>query len=106
MNRITTMLVAAVFASLPIPLSAQTENPRGIYKMVKLVGNLGEIDAPFEQYKICSDSITLTMSVMGSQFRIYDNDHQVFNHTGSLPPEGDAGKNRNLSMTAIPPISV
>lgn len=56
MNKITTMLVATVFASQPISLAAQTENPRGIYKMVKLVGNLGEIDAPFEQYKICSDS--------------------------------------------------
>lgn len=95
MNKIATMLVAAVFASLQ-SLSAQTENPRGIYRMVKLVGNLGEIDAPFEQYKICSDSITLTISVMGSQFRIFDNDHQVFNHTGSLPPEGDAGKNLKL----------
>ena len=35
---------------------AQKENPRGTYKMTKLTGRGGvEIDAPFDQYKICED---------------------------------------------------
>ena len=51
MNRTTKMLMAAAFISLPIIAKAQTENPRGIYKMTTLTGKMGEVKAPFEQYK-------------------------------------------------------
>lgn len=64
---------------------AQTENPRGIYKMTTLTGNLGEINAPFDQYKICTDSVTLHLHVHGDRFLIKDNDHQIFNYTGPNP---------------------
>ena len=43
-------------------LKAQTENPRGIYKMTTLTGKQGEVKAPFEQYKICTDSVTLMVT--------------------------------------------
>ena len=82
MNKTMTLLMAAAFLSLPVMSDAQTENPRGIYKMMTLTGKQGEIKAPFDQYKICTDSVTLMFSVQGATFQIGDNDHKVFNYTG------------------------
>ena len=84
------MLMAAALISLPIVVNAQTENPRGIYKMTALTGKMGEVKAPFEQYKICTDSVTLMVSERAAFFSISDNDHRVFNYTGDQPKsEGD-----------------
>lgn len=65
--------------------AAQTENPRGIYKMTLLTGKVGEVKAPFEQYKICTDSVTLMVSESGNVFNISNNDQKVFNYTGDQP---------------------
>ena len=85
MNRTMKMLVAAAFISLPITASAQTENPRGVYKMTTFTGKVGEMKAPIDQYKICTDSVTLMVTERAAFFSIVDNDHQVFNYTGSQP---------------------
>ena len=53
--------------------------------MTTLTGNLGEINAPFDQYKICTDSVTLHLHVHGDRFIIKNNDHQIFNYTGPNP---------------------
>ena len=45
--------ILVALASLPLTSIAQSENPRGIYKMMTLTGKLGEIPSPFDQYKIC-----------------------------------------------------
>ncbi len=66
---------------------AQTENPRGIYKMMTLTGKQGEIKAPFDQYKICTDSVTLMLSMQNTAFSISDNDHRVFVYTGEQPKD-------------------
>ena len=87
MNRTLKLLMAAAFLSLPIISNAQTENPRGIYKMMTLTGKQGEIRAPFDQYKICTDSVTLMLSVQGNAFQIQDTDHKVFNYTGDQPKD-------------------
>jgi len=89
MKRTMKMLMAAAFISLPIVVNAQTENPRGIYKMTTLTGKMGEVKAPFEQYKICTDSVTLMVSERAAFFSISDNDHRVFNYTGDLPKSED-----------------
>lgn len=84
------MLMAAALISLPIVVNAQTENPRGIYKMTTLTGKMGEVKAPLEQYKICTDSVTLMVAERAAFFAIIDNDHRVFNYTGDQPKsEGD-----------------
>lgn len=83
------MLMAAALVSLSILTNAQTENPRGIYKMTTLTGKLGEVKAPFEQYKICTDSVTLMVSARAAFFNISDNDHRVFNYTGEQPKSED-----------------
>ncbi len=87
MNSTMKLLVAAAFLSLPAMSSAQTENPRGIYKMMTLAGKQGEIKAPFDQYKICTDSVTLMLSIQGNAFQIGDNDRMVFNYTGEQPKD-------------------
>ncbi len=62
----TKAIVTMLLATLTIGATAQTENPRGIYKMTTLTGKVGEVKAPFDQYKICTDSVTLMVSVQSS----------------------------------------
>ena len=81
------LLMAAACLSLPIVSNAQTESPRGIYKMMTLTGKQGEIKAPFDQYKICTDSVTLMLNVQGTSFQIQDTDHMVFYYTGEQPKD-------------------
>lgn len=92
MKKAIILMMAVTFLSLPVVLSAQTQNPRGIYKMTTLTGKQGEIPAPFDQYKICSDSITLTLIVQDAAFQIRDTDHSALNYTGSQPKD-DNDKN-------------
>ena len=65
MTKTVKLLLAAACTFLPIIANAQMENPRGIYKMMTLTGKQGEIKAPFDQYKICTDSLTLMLYVQG-----------------------------------------
>jgi len=58
--------------------------------MMTLTGKLGEMNAPFDQYKICTDSVTLMVSVNNNAFQVSQNDNQIFNYTGDKPKtEGD-----------------
>lgn len=85
MNKRT--LVAISFVLTTAIGQAQTENPRGIYKMMTLTGKQGEIKAPFDQYKICTDSVTLMLLMRDMAFSIGDNDHKVFDYTGEQPKD-------------------
>lgn len=76
-----------LLATLTMGAAAQTENPRGIYKMITLTGRMGEVNAPFDQYKVCTDSITLIVSFKNAFFNIGDSDHKVFNYTGDQPKD-------------------
>lgn len=53
--------------------------------MTTLIGKLGEMNAPSDQYKICTDSATLQLNVIGDRFLIGNNDGQIFNYTGQHP---------------------
>ena len=81
------MLTAAALISFPLVMSAQTEDPRGIYKMITLTGKMGEVEAPFDQYKICTDSLTMMLSVQNAAFQISDTDHKVLRYTGDQPKD-------------------
>ncbi len=77
------MLIAAGAA-------AQTENPRGIYKMVSLEGKTPLVNAPFDQYKIATEDLTLTLFVQPNGiFTLEDTDKQPLNYTGSEPKTAD-----------------
>lgn len=69
---------------------AQADNPRGIYKLTGINGKDGKyFKEPFDQYKLCGDDVTLTMTAIGNSFRIYKNDSKVFNYTGPEPASAD-----------------
>ena len=80
--------ILVALASLPLTSIAQSENPRGIYKMMTLTGKQGEIPSPFDQYKICTDSISLTLNVIGNLFLI-SNKENIF-YTGNQPIPADS----------------
>ena len=84
------LILSLLFGSLAVGATAQTENPRGIYRLMTLVGKNGEVNSPFHQYKVCSDSLTL-MIVFGRNgtFSITNNDRMVFNYTGDQPKSED-----------------
>ena len=93
-TRILMMLTLLIVAAGNI--SGQTENPRGIYKMVKTTTKSGEIvEAPLDQYKLCGDSVCLMLIVNERKltassmfvFDLYSPDRQVFNYTGDRSAE-------------------
>ena len=66
---------------------ANQENPRGAYKLIDFVGRDGSTFKPVEeQYKICTDSMTLTLNVKGDKFdfSIRKGDG-IFDYTGEEP---------------------
>ena len=79
-------ILALLLVSLALGAAAQTENPRGIYKLMTLIGKNGEVNSPFHQYKICTDSLTLMVVFQRNNvFTMNNNDRQVFNYTGDQP---------------------
>ena len=62
-------------------------NPRGVYKLIDFVGRGGEtFKAMEEQYKICTDSMTLTLNVEGDKFDFsLRNGDGIFDYTGEEP---------------------
>ena len=88
-TRLIGVLSLTMFVSI-IGADAQTDNPRGIYKLVGINGKDGRyIKEPFDQYKICTDKVTLMMSINNKLYRIVNNDRKVFNYTGSEPSSPD-----------------
>ena len=80
---------------------AQTDNPRGVYKLTSLIDKEGvTIQAPFDQYKICTDSVTLMFTMQGSGFSLGKNDSQVFNYTGEKPDANNATATRIFDSNA------
>ncbi len=85
-----TTLTTILLALASLAVQAQTENPRGIYRLMTLVGKNGEVNSPFHQYKICTDSLTLMVVFQRNNvFTMNNNDHQVFNYTGDQPKSDD-----------------
>ncbi|MBO7067324.1 MAG: hypothetical protein J6W52_01395 [Bacteroidaceae bacterium] len=79
-------ILALLLVSFAVGAAAQTENPRGIYRLMTIVGKNGEVNSPFHQYKVCTDSLTLMVSFgRNGTFNINNNDHMVFNYTGDQP---------------------
>ncbi len=80
---------------------AQTENPRGIYKLTSLIDKEGlTIQAPFDQYKICMDSVTLMFTVQGGGYSLDKNDLQMFNYTGEMHDANNATATRIFDSNA------
>ncbi len=97
----THLMATAAIAIAPTLCMAQTENPRGVYKLTGLLDKYGNvIKEPFDQYKICTDSVTLMFTVNGNRFSIGKNDSQVFNYTGEEPDANDTTATRIFDSNA------
>ena len=80
---------------------AQTDNPRGVYKLTHLIDKTGTyISAPMDQYKVCTDSMTLTVMVTGSGFSVSRTPSELFNYTGEAPDAHDAKASRVFESDA------
>ena len=97
----THLMATVAIAIAPTFCMAQTENPRGVYKLTGILGKYGRtIKEPFDQYKICTDSVTLMFSVQGSYFSLGKNDSKVFNYTGEEPDANDTTATRIFDSNA------
>lgn len=80
-----------ILAAMALALSsasafAQTENPRGVYKLTSLIDKTGTKILPFlDQYKLCTDSVTLTVIIKEPAFSLRVNDSGTFDYTGEAP---------------------
>lgn len=82
-------------------LSDAHENPRGVYKLTGLLDSYGNlIKEPFDQYKICTDSVTMMLTISGNQFLLGRNDKSIFNYTGEEPDAHDATATRIFNSNA------
>lgn len=97
----TNIMATAAIAIVPTLCMAQTDNPRGVYKLTSIINKEGvTIQAPFDQYKICTDSVTLMFTMQGSGFSLGKNDSQVFNYTGEKPDANNATATRIFDSNA------
>jgi hypothetical protein len=80
--------------------------------MVSITGKYGTEDAMYDQYKICTDTMTWMLSVIEDKsinrheertnrpyFELGDNDHMVFNYTGEEPDAIGPTKSRIYNVS-------
>lgn len=90
-----TACAAMIMQTVVTGLRAQTENPRGIYRMVDMVIPRGNEEFvvnnfTYNQYKICTDEVTLTLRAYVDSTCILSMQDDVFYYTGAEPKkEGD-----------------
>ena len=82
----TKLLSCMVLLLCNLTGTAQTENPRGIYKMMTVDGNMGLVNAHIDQYKILTDSVTMNIVVYDNYFTFSKN-QKVYDYTGKLPDD-------------------
>ena len=91
----------ALGAICSLTTMAQTENPRGVYKLITLDGRAGLVNAPLDQYKICTDSVTLMLNVyQGNKFQIGRSDNEILNYTGERADAADDHSTRIYDSNA------
>lgn len=79
------LLMAAFLVSLSTAINAQSENPRGIYKLMSMKGKVELNPYPSDLYKIITDSVTMRFMMSNRDtrmFRIDLPDLKPFNYTG------------------------
>ena len=100
-NKRKSLIAAIVLACISMCAYAQTDSPRGVYKLTSLIDKTGTKILPFiDQYKICTDSVTLTVVISEPLFRITNNDAEIFNYTGEAPAANNPKASRIYDSNA------
>ncbi|MBO7137039.1 MAG: hypothetical protein J6V92_01060 [Bacteroidaceae bacterium] len=82
-------ILTSLLVSLALGAAAQTEkqgstavppapdrreegkvNPRGIYRLMMLIGKSGEVNSPYHQYKVCTDASRSWSSSGGTELSV------------------------------------
>jgi hypothetical protein len=102
MKRALSILMAtAAIALVPTTSMAQTENPRGVYKLMAQTDKNGNLSRnTYDGYKICTDSITLMFTVQGCIYYLSNMDDEIFNYTGEEPDAHNATAIRIFNSNA------
>lgn len=95
-----TLLLLLAFVALTA--QAQQKNPRGVYKLSSMESTRGKFDAPFDQYKFCTDNVTLTLTIDEKNiiYIISDGDNAAFNYTGEEPDKNAPTASRIFNSDA------
>ena len=86
------IIISMAFFTFPLKGTCQTENPRGIYKMTAFKTKWGNQGLLFEQYKLCTDSLTITFKLYNrgkEKLFLLDKYDDVFYYTGEEPSSED-----------------
>jgi len=93
-------LLIALLAAFALDGQAQISNPKGLYKLTEIVHQDGKrLEAPFKQYKLCQDSLSLMLeytepvfSSLPFNFTFYkSNDGKPLLYTGELSKTENKG---------------
>lgn len=91
----TLFIATLALAATSLGAYAQTENPRGVYKLTSLIDKTGTKILPFlDQYKICTDSVTLTVIIKDPTFSLRTNESGTFDYTGEAPAANNPAASR------------
>ena len=93
-------LLIALLAAFALDGQTQISNPKGLYKLTEIVHQDGKrLEAPFKQYKLCQDSLSLMLeytepvfSCLPFNFTFYkSNDGKPLLYTGELSKTENKG---------------
>lgn len=88
MKIMKSMIIAAVTATMafaPQSGMCQKGNPRGIYKLTSVHSSKATVTDCKDQYKVCTDSITLNIVVDNATHWFNFSRNKVYNYTGATP---------------------
>ena len=88
MKIMKSMIIAAVTATMafaPQSGMCQKGNPRGIYKLTSVQSSKATVTDCKDQYKVCTDSITLNIVVDNATHWFNFSRNKVYNYTGATP---------------------
>ena len=93
------LFLSAILVAFAASSHAQTENPRGIYKLMALKGKVEVKPYISDIYKIITDSVTMRLIISDksvNRFKIDIPDFKPFNYTGERTVADDNDKSQQI----------
>lgn len=94
-------ILIALFATIAMMGNAQISNPKGLYKLTEIVHQDGKrLEAPFKQYKLCQDSLSLMLEYTEPVFSSQPFNFTFYKSNGGKPLlyTGELSKTENKGL--------
>lgn len=94
-------LLIALLAAFALDGQAQMPNPKGLYKLTEIVHLDGKrLEAPFKQYKLCQDSLSLMLEYTAPDFSSQPFNFTFYKSNGGKPLlyTGELSKTENKGL--------